>query len=64
MRKGFWRGLLTGGVVGAIMGMVMSPQRRPGGRFTVAAGRLQRRATRMWKRTRGGLGAMAARMKK
>ncbi|MEW6523901.1 MAG: YtxH domain-containing protein [Bacillota bacterium] len=64
MRRTFWRGLLTGGVVGAVMGMLMAPQRRPVGRVAMATDRMQRRAVRLWRRTRGEIGAMTARLKK
>ena len=58
MKKGFWRGILTGGVVGTVVGAVLSPLMSPEGRsfwrrnrdlirrFGKVAGRLRRRAGR------------------
>jgi gas vesicle protein len=58
--KTFWQGLVTGGLVGAMAGMVMAPRHRP--RVVRATGGVQRRAVKLWRRTRGELGALKERL--
>lgn len=57
MKRGFWHGMVTGGLVGAVLGMVMAPEWRPAARrMTVEAGNMgstmEGRARRMWRRAR------------
>ncbi len=53
MRKGFWKTMITGGIIGAALGALLSPQFRPttrqrlmrvGGSIAKGARRLLRRA--------------------
>ncbi len=64
MRKIFWRGVLTGGAIGALLGMAVTPTQRPMQKAKTTGGRMRRRASRLWKDTRGELGAMAMRWKR
>lgn len=36
MQRGFWRGLITGSILGAFMSMIKTPQRKPGNIFDMA----------------------------
>ncbi|TYO95087.1 hypothetical protein [Desulfallas thermosapovorans] len=36
MQRGFWRGLITGSILGAVMSMIKTPQRKPSGVFNIS----------------------------
>ncbi|WP_347487695.1 YtxH domain-containing protein [Desulfoscipio sp. XC116] len=36
MQRGFWRGLVTGSVLGAVMSMIKRPQRKPASMFDIS----------------------------
>jgi gas vesicle protein len=54
MRKGFWRAMITGGIIGAALGMLLSPQLRPRTRERImrAGATLAKGARRLIKRAR------------
>ncbi|SFR02980.1 hypothetical protein [Desulfoscipio geothermicus] len=47
MQRGFWRGLITGSIVGTVMAMIKTPQRKTGNLFDMSKVRRRypRRAT-------------------
>lgn len=54
MRRGFWNGLLTGGVVGAVVGLFVAPQLKPDTRRTLKkrGDMMQNKTTRVIKGVR------------
>jgi hypothetical protein len=36
MQRGFWRGLITGSILGAVMSMIKTPQRKPASFFDIS----------------------------
>jgi len=54
MHRKFWRNVLTGGAIGAIVGMLLSPQFRPATRQKLASAgnAVATGARRLWRRAR------------
>lgn len=54
MRRGFWNGVMAGGLIGAVVGMLFAPQLHTGARHRVIEGgkRIGRRAQQLWRRGR------------
>lgn len=57
MRKGFWSGLITGGLVGTAMTLFIYPQLKPQSRAAVARSSqgLRQGASRFWQRAKEGV---------
>ncbi|NPV70642.1 MAG: hypothetical protein HPY55_08375 [Firmicutes bacterium] len=54
MRRKFWRNILAGGVIGAVVGVLLSPQFRPATRQRLASAgnAVVGGARRLWRRAR------------